>query len=85
MSVRGVRQGRLAQSQRRNIHLVDDLTVDGQGGKGQVTENVLETAHDLIEACQNDPMIPIAKNKLAVVASDNGLANKIAKRLGSHK
>ena len=62
---------------------IDDLTLDGQGSRGGVTEDVMEAAHDLIDMCQDVLKMPIAKNKLAVVASDNGLANKAARRLGS--
>jgi len=39
---------------------IDDLTIDGQGNKGGVTEDVVEAAHDLIDACQDDLMMPIA-------------------------
>ena len=62
---------------------IDDLTLEGQGNKGGVAEDVIEAAHDLIDTCQDVLMMPIATNKLAVVASDNGLANKAARRLGS--
>ena len=62
---------------------IDDLTLEGQGNKGGVVEDVIEAAHDLIDTCQDVLMMPIAKNQLAVVASDSGLANKAARRLGS--
>ena len=62
---------------------IDDLTIDGQESKVRAMEDVLEAAHGLIDACQDDLNMPIAKNKLAVVASDNGLANKVARSLGS--
>ena len=62
---------------------IDDLTIDGQGRKGEVLENVVNAAEGLIEICEDDLRMPIAQNKLAVVASDDLLAIKVGKRLGS--
>ena len=52
-------------------------------GKGVVTEDVLEESHDLSEVCEDDLMMLIAKMQLPVVKSYNGLANNLARRLGS--
>ena len=39
---------------------IDDLTLDGQGAKGDVIENVTEAAQDLIEVYEVDLKMPIS-------------------------
>ena len=62
---------------------IDDLTIDGQGKKGEVFENVVHAAKGLIGICEDDLRMPIGRNKLAVVASDDLLVVRVGKRFGS--
>ena len=62
---------------------IDGFTIDGQAAKGEVVENVVAAAVGLTEICEDDLKMPIAQNKLAVVASDDLLAAGVGKRLGS--
>ena len=63
--------------------LIDGLTIDGQGKKGEVVGNVCAAAVGLIEICEDDLEMPTARNKLAVVSSEDLLAAEVGKRLGS--